>query len=193
MTPEELANCLIYQIGALKGFLDAEEMPLNRNIEHRGSVADRVRHLLASGSHAVERAVRLDVQRRRWRAACGPSARGSRARTVARMCACAPIRLRPFRQTQRRRRCDGGAGGACGLLVRGLSDQRASRSGAPILSRERRSAIHCAEECARLIALPWRYVAVLRAYPPGPMHLVRLLWVTCERGKQRLPLRRLPC
>ena len=34
---EELANCLIYQIGALKGFLDAEGMPLN-HIKPHGSL-----------------------------------------------------------------------------------------------------------------------------------------------------------
>ena len=34
---EELANCLIYQIGALKGFLDAEGLPLN-HIKPHGSL-----------------------------------------------------------------------------------------------------------------------------------------------------------
>lgn len=34
---EELANCLIYQVGALKGFLDAEGMPLN-HIKPHGSL-----------------------------------------------------------------------------------------------------------------------------------------------------------
>ena len=34
---EELANCFIYQVGALKGFLDAEGMPLN-HIKPHGSV-----------------------------------------------------------------------------------------------------------------------------------------------------------
>ncbi|KMO37053.1 LamB/YcsF family protein [Methylobacterium variabile] len=34
---EELTNCLIYQIGALKGFLDAEGMPLN-HIKPHGSL-----------------------------------------------------------------------------------------------------------------------------------------------------------
>jgi len=34
---EELANCLIYQIGALKGFLEAEGMPLN-HIKPHGSL-----------------------------------------------------------------------------------------------------------------------------------------------------------
>ncbi len=37
MAREELANCLIYQIGALKGFLDAEGMPLN-HIKPHGSL-----------------------------------------------------------------------------------------------------------------------------------------------------------
>ena len=31
---EELTNCLIYQIGALKAFLDAEGMPLNHIKPH---------------------------------------------------------------------------------------------------------------------------------------------------------------
>ena len=34
---EELANCIIYQVGALKGFLDAEGMPLN-HIKPHGSL-----------------------------------------------------------------------------------------------------------------------------------------------------------
>ena len=34
---DELANCLIYQIGALKGFLEAENMPLN-HIKPHGSL-----------------------------------------------------------------------------------------------------------------------------------------------------------
>ena len=34
MEPRELADCLIYQIGALKGFLDAEGMPLNHIKPH---------------------------------------------------------------------------------------------------------------------------------------------------------------
>ena len=34
MRREELANCMIYQIGALKGFLDAEGMPLNHIKPH---------------------------------------------------------------------------------------------------------------------------------------------------------------
>jgi 5-oxoprolinase (ATP-hydrolysing) subunit A len=37
MGREEMANCLIYQIGALKGFLDAEEMALN-HIKPHGSL-----------------------------------------------------------------------------------------------------------------------------------------------------------
>ena len=34
MGREELANCIIYQVGALKGFLDAEGMPLNHIKPH---------------------------------------------------------------------------------------------------------------------------------------------------------------
>jgi UPF0271 protein len=34
MEPRELTDCLIYQIGALKGFLDAEGMPLNHIKPH---------------------------------------------------------------------------------------------------------------------------------------------------------------
>src|SRR6185436_14271978 len=34
MPREELANCMIYQIGALKGFLDAESMELNHIKPH---------------------------------------------------------------------------------------------------------------------------------------------------------------
>src|SRR6202451_3491934 len=38
---EELANCLIYQIGALKGFLDAEGMTLH-HIKRRGALCGMV-------------------------------------------------------------------------------------------------------------------------------------------------------
>ena len=34
MGREELANCIIYQVGALKGFLEAEDMPLNHIKPH---------------------------------------------------------------------------------------------------------------------------------------------------------------
>ena len=34
MEPKELTDCLIYQIGALKGFLDAEGLPLNHIKPH---------------------------------------------------------------------------------------------------------------------------------------------------------------
>jgi UPF0271 protein len=34
MPREELANCMIYQVGALKGFLEAEDMPLNHIKPH---------------------------------------------------------------------------------------------------------------------------------------------------------------
>src|SRR6476469_5207687 len=37
MPREELANCIIYQVGALKGFLDAEGMTLN-HIKPHGSL-----------------------------------------------------------------------------------------------------------------------------------------------------------
>ena len=48
---EEMANCLIYQVGALKGFLEAEDMPLN-HIKPHGSLygmAARLEHI----AHAV--------------------------------------------------------------------------------------------------------------------------------------------
>ena len=51
MTRHELANCLIYQIGALKGFLDAHGMTLN-HIKPHGSLygmASRLEHV----AHAV--------------------------------------------------------------------------------------------------------------------------------------------
>ncbi len=46
MDREELANCIIYQVGAIKGFLDAEGMPLN-HIKPHGSLygmAARMQH-----------------------------------------------------------------------------------------------------------------------------------------------------
>ena len=51
MTREEMANCVIYQIGALKGFLDAEGMSLN-HIKPHGSLygmAARLEHI----AHAI--------------------------------------------------------------------------------------------------------------------------------------------
>ncbi len=47
MDREELANCIIYQVGAIKGFLDAEGMPLN-HIKPHGSLygmAARMQHV----------------------------------------------------------------------------------------------------------------------------------------------------
>lgn len=51
MEREELANCLIYQIGALKGFLEAEGMPLNHIKPHGAlyGMAARQEHI----AHAV--------------------------------------------------------------------------------------------------------------------------------------------
>jgi UPF0271 protein len=37
MSRDELANCIIYQVGALKGFLEAEDVPLN-HIKPHGSL-----------------------------------------------------------------------------------------------------------------------------------------------------------
>jgi len=51
MTREEMANCVIYQVGALKGFLDAEGMVLN-HIKPHGSLygmAARLEHI----AHAI--------------------------------------------------------------------------------------------------------------------------------------------
>jgi len=126
------------QIGALKGFLDAEEMPLN-HVKPHGSLygmaarSEEMAHAVCDAAAVFDVPllgmigtlhetiykqrgrvflsefytdldysddgqllspvnIRRSIRRRRWRAACGPSARGSRARTAARMCACAPIR-----------------------------------------------------------------------------------------------------
>src|ERR1700753_1737965 len=38
MSRDELANCIIYQVGALKGFLEAEDMTLN-HIKPHGSAS----------------------------------------------------------------------------------------------------------------------------------------------------------
>lgn len=51
MTREEMANCVIYQVGALKGFLDADGMALN-HIKPHGSLygmAARLEHI----AHAI--------------------------------------------------------------------------------------------------------------------------------------------
>ncbi len=51
MTRQEMANCVIYQVGALKGFLDAEGMALN-HIKPHGSLygmAARLEHI----AHAI--------------------------------------------------------------------------------------------------------------------------------------------
>jgi UPF0271 protein len=51
MGREELANCILYQVGALKGFLDAEGMPLNHIKPHGAlyGMAARQEHV----AHAV--------------------------------------------------------------------------------------------------------------------------------------------
>ena len=51
MSREELANCIIYQVGALKGFLEAEGMPLN-HIKPHGSL-----YGMAARSEAMAQAV----------------------------------------------------------------------------------------------------------------------------------------
>jgi UPF0271 protein len=56
MKREELANCLIYQIGALKGFLEAEGMTLN-HIKPHGSLfgmAARMEHIAEAICDAAE-------------------------------------------------------------------------------------------------------------------------------------------
>lgn len=51
MSREELANCIIYQVGALKGFLEAEGMPLNHLKPHGAlyGMAAKLEHI----AHAV--------------------------------------------------------------------------------------------------------------------------------------------
>ena len=51
MSREELTNCIIYQVGALKGFLEAEGMPLNHIKPHGAlyGMAARMEHV----AHAV--------------------------------------------------------------------------------------------------------------------------------------------
>ncbi len=44
MPREELANCILYQVGALKGFLDAEGMPLNHIKPHGALYGMAARH-----------------------------------------------------------------------------------------------------------------------------------------------------
>ena len=51
---EELANCLIYQIGALKGFLEAEDMRLDRVNPHGSLYGMAARD--PEMAHAVRRA-----------------------------------------------------------------------------------------------------------------------------------------
>ncbi len=51
MSREELANCIIYQVGALKGFLEAEDMALN-HIKPHGSL-----YGMAARSEAVAQAI----------------------------------------------------------------------------------------------------------------------------------------
>lgn len=56
MNREEMANCLIYQVGALKGFLDAEGMPLN-HIKPHGSLygmAARLEHIAEAVCDAAD-------------------------------------------------------------------------------------------------------------------------------------------
>jgi UPF0271 protein len=51
MSRDELANCIIYQVGALKGFLEAEEVALN-HIKPHGSL-----YGMAARSEAVAHAI----------------------------------------------------------------------------------------------------------------------------------------
>jgi UPF0271 protein len=56
MSREEMANCLIYQIGALKGFLEAEGVPLN-HIKPHGSLygmAARLEHIAEAVCDAAD-------------------------------------------------------------------------------------------------------------------------------------------
>jgi UPF0271 protein len=60
MKREEMANCLIHQIGALKGFLDAEGMILS-HIKPHGSLygmAARMEHIAHAVCDATEAAAR---------------------------------------------------------------------------------------------------------------------------------------
>ena len=56
MGREELANCIIYQVGALKGFLDAEGMPLNHIKPHGAlyGMAARQEHVAQAVADAAE-------------------------------------------------------------------------------------------------------------------------------------------
>jgi UPF0271 protein len=51
MSRDELANCIIYQVGALKGFLEAEDMALN-HIKPHGAL-----YGMAARSEAVAQAI----------------------------------------------------------------------------------------------------------------------------------------
>jgi len=56
MSREELANCILYQVGALKAFLDAEDMPLN-HIKPHGSLygmAARMDHVAQAVCDAAD-------------------------------------------------------------------------------------------------------------------------------------------
>ena len=61
MPREELANCIIYQVGALKGFLDAEGMPLN-HIKPHGALygmaarMEEVAHAVCDAADVFKRA-----------------------------------------------------------------------------------------------------------------------------------------
>jgi 5-oxoprolinase (ATP-hydrolysing) subunit A len=59
MEPKELTDCLIYQVGALKGFLDAEGMPLN-HIKPHGALygmaarSEEVAHAICDAAEAFQ-------------------------------------------------------------------------------------------------------------------------------------------
>lgn len=53
MRRDELANCLIYQIGALKGFLEAEGMPLNHVKPHGSLYAMAARQEDVAAYHPI--------------------------------------------------------------------------------------------------------------------------------------------
>ena len=141
MPREELANCMIYQIGALKGFLDAEGMPLNHIKPHGALYGMAAR--MEEVAHAVADAA--DVFRVPILGMKGtvPRARLQGARPCLRRgVLCRPLlqrRRQPDHHPQARCGRSRGGGGALAARDQGGQDQVGRRQGR---CRRRRRDLH---------------------------------------------------
>ena len=124
MPREELANCMIYQIGALKGFLDAEGMTLNHIKPHGALYGMAARH---GGGGACRRdaADVFGCRSSAWRARCHETRlQGARPRLHRRVLRRSRLQRRrqPDHHPRARRGRPGGRGGALAARHQGGQD-----------------------------------------------------------------------